>query len=146
MVARMRFVLKSRISFWLLLVVAISPLLIAFRPVGVSKAAPTPTPAHRRRTPTATAGATRAATATLATTLTPHNGSMTATSVNLTGTPLPTGIGPSPTPSLPPPGEIGSTNGIVGWGVVMVAIILAVLLWHRPDWSRRRPPRSPNGP
>lgn len=61
---------------------------------------------------------------------------------SVTRTPHPTKTRhPSPTPVIPPAEEIGSTNGIVAWGVVMVVLILAVILWHRPDWGRRRPPR-----
>jgi hypothetical protein len=50
--------------------------------------------------------------------------------------------GPSATPTLPPEEEIGSTDGIVAWGVLMVALIFGVLLWHRPDWARRRSARG----
>lgn len=125
----MRSTLRKRPSYWLLLVLAAAFLLLAFQPAGVFRASRTAaaTPAHRRRTPTP------------ATTSNPLH-------PNHTRTPRPTTLGPSPTPTLPPPEQIGSTNGIVGWGVIMIAVILAVLLWHRPDWVRRRPPPTDRGP
>jgi hypothetical protein len=62
--------------------------------------------------------------------------SVTPTGAIVTPTPPPATLRPTITPEpLPPPEEIGSTNGIITWGVIMVAIILAVLLWHRPDWA-----------
>jgi len=61
------------------------------------------------------------------------------TGASATPTPQPATVRRTVTPApLPPPGEIGSTYGIVTWGVIMVAIVLAVLLWHRPDWARKR--------
>jgi hypothetical protein len=103
-------------------------LLISYRPAqGLLQTAatgsPTATATQQRRTPSPSI------------TLTPQR-------QGVTRTPHPTKTGhPSPTPIIPPPEEIGSTNGIVAWGVVMVVLILAVILWHRPDWGRRRPPR-----
>lgn len=69
--------------------------------------------------------------------------SSTPTVLGVTPTPQPTRLRPTQTPlPIPPADQIGSTDGIIGLGVVIVAIILGAMLWHRQDWARRRPPRE----
>jgi hypothetical protein len=75
---------------------------------------------------------------------TPTPSPATPTEAPLTPTAPPAAPRRTATPvPLPPPGEIGSTDGIITWGVLMVTVILAALLWHRPDWVRKRPPDNP---
>ena len=69
--------------------------------------------------------------------------SITPTVSNTTPTPQPTRFRPTQTPvPIPPADQIGSTDGIISLGVVIVAIILGALLWHRQDWARKRPRRE----